>query len=810
MKKVLAFIFFALGLLLSASAVWAQSKASLSGTIKDSTGQKALQYVTVELYKLNQMGQPVKSAYTNDKGRFTVESVEAGEYTLVISHTGFTGKTQNITVSSASQDLGEVSLSPAPKAMQGVTVTAKKPLVEQSDDKIIYNVENDPATKTETAIDILRKTPFVSVDGDNNVTVNGQTNFRVLLNGRETAMFAQNVKEALKGFPGSAIVKIEVITSPSAKYDAEGVGGIINIITKKKIAGYNGSVNLWGNQIGWKNLNTNFSAKFGKVGFTMYYGLNGGRNIEGQSRMVTTPLVPASFSRRELYGVRTMSNFWNWGNAELSYELDTLNTLAFYGNVSGGNNRHVLDQTITTSYSSSPDSISYFNLANRSEQPNTSIGADYIRKFSSNKEKEFSIRWNGEFGTANTFLNSVMDNPMTADRYVINNSKAKNRQYTLQSDYILPLKANQKLETGVKAILRRASSDFEGRIKTTSTDEYKQNPSNTDQFRYDQDVLSAYGSYSFKKGKTTFRLGARVEHTIVDGNFITSKTEVNQSYTNLLPNLQATTRFNNKFTMVVTYSDRIQRPFIQNLNPFRNDNDPRFISYGNPYLQPQTIHSLAVQTRLMMGRTFAGITFTGSYSDNMIVQYSSFNPTTGVTSTTSDNVGKDMSFSAQGNFNTKITNDWSVFLNGNVRYNRVENKFLAGQVNSGFSGNANLNMTYTINKLFNVSSYAGFFRAPVTIQTSYPLNIWYGVHAGYKMFKEKLTLSVGISNFFEKDRDWRLTTIDPAFRYVSTTTSPFRALSASISWNFGKLTESVSKKKGVTNDDALGNSGGSN
>ncbi|RYF82755.1 MAG: TonB-dependent receptor, partial [Chitinophagaceae bacterium] len=392
--------------------------------------------------------------------------------------------------------------------------------------------------------------------------------------------------------------------------------------------------------------------------------------------------------------------------------------------------------------------------------------------------------------------------------YVINNSKANNKQYTIQSDYILPLANNQKIESGLKAILRKAASDFEGKIKTMNTEEYQLNLSNTDRFHYDQNVFSAYSTYSFKRGKTTFRLGARVEHTTVDGNFISAKTKVEQAYTNLLPNLQATTKFSNSFTTVVTYSDRIQRPFIQNLNPFRNDNDPRFVTYGNPTLQPQTIHSLAVQTRLMKGRTFAGITFTGSYSDDMIVQYSTFDAAKGITSTTSDNVGKEWSLSAQGNFNTKINNDWSVFVNGNVRYNRVENKFLRGQVNSGFSGNANLNTSYSVSKLFTISSYAGFFRAPVTIQTSYPMNIWYGIHAGYKMFDEKLTLSAGISNFFEKERTWELRTIDPSFEYISKTTSPFRALSFSLTWNFGKLSESVSKKKGVTNDDLLSSGGG--
>ena len=796
-------ILLALSFILLVQFCFAQSsKSTITGFIKDST-QKALQYATVELFHANQLTTAVKSVYTNDKGKFIFSGVDTGSYTIIFSHTGFSEKHQDIIVTQQATDLKEIILQPATKTMQGVVVTVRKPLVEQTDDKIIFNVENDPATKTETAIDILRKTPFVSVDGDDNVSVNGQTNFKVLLNGRETAMFAQNVKEALKGFPGALITKIEVITTPSAKYDAEGVGGVINIITKKKVVGYNGSVNTYYSNTGWYNINSNFSAKFGKVGITMYYGAGGTTHVSGTSKMETIPFVPATFTDRLLFGKRTMGNFWNFGNAEVSWEVDTLNTFSFYGNVSGGWNRTTLDQTITTSYPSVPDSVSLYNLASRNEYPTNSVGVDYIKKFSGNKDKEFSVRFNTEFGNSNTFLNSLMDNPVAADRYVINNSVAKNKQYTLQSDYTYPLVKDQKIEAGVKAILRRATSDFESMQRANSADSYKLNPDNTDNFRYNQDVYSVYSTYGFKVKKTSFRLGFRVEHTEVDGNFISSKTKVNQSYTNLMPNLQATRKLNNALTLVLSYSDRLQRPYIYNLNPFKSNNDPLFITFGNPDLDPQVIHSLSLQTRLMKGGTFAGITFTGTYSNNMIVQYSTFNASSGVTSTTSDNLGKELAVSANGNVSTKFTKDWSVFLNGSIRYNRVENKMNTSQKNSGFSGNANLNSSYSINKRFTASGYAGFYRNPVSIQTSYPLNIWYGINAGYKLFHEKITASIGASNFLQKTRKYQLKTEDPNFQYISTTTFPFRALSFSLTWNFGKLTENVSKKKGVSNDDLL-------
>ena len=775
----------------------------IAGTVTDST-QKPASYVTVSLYKLQQLQTPLKTTFTNETGKFQFNKVDTGSYTIIYSHTGFKEIQKDVIVADKDLVMDEVSLSRAPADLQGVTVTARKPLIEQTDDKIIFNVENDPSTKTETAIDILRKTPFVSVDGDDNVQVNGQSNFKVLLNGRETAMFSQNVKEALKGFPGALITKIEVITTPSAKYDGEGVGGVINIITKKKVAGYNGSLSSYLSTTKWFNINGNFSAKFGKVGVTMFYGAGGTTGVWGKNRSQTIPFVPGSFTKRTLIGDRWMKNFWNNGNAEISYEIDSLNTISSYGNISGGFNESKLDQVITTEFASDPNRVSTYNMDSRYEYPTYSVGTDYIRKFKENKEREFSIRLNGEFGKANTFLNSVQDSP-DGDRYIINNSDASNKQYTIQSDYIHPLKNNKKIEGGVKAIIRRAKSDFVSMLKYHEAQDYKLNASNTDNFKYNQDVYSVYGTYSFKYKKTSFRLGARVEHTLVDGDFTSSATKVNQRYTNFLPNLQATTKLNNTWTMVLGYTKRLQRPFIWNLNPFVNNNDSLNISYGNPSLDPQTINSFTLQTRYSKGGTFAGLTFETSYSGNKIMQYATFNPATGVTSTTSLNIGEELQFSLTGNFSTKINPDWNVFLNGNVRYNKVRNVENPDESNSGIGGNANLNTTYKIGKKFTATGYAGFWRGPVTIQTKWPLNIWYGTGIGYKFFNEKLTASLMGANYFQKNRDYKVVTTDPSFQTTSITTMPFAGLALSLTWNFGKLNENVSKKKGVTNDDLIGN-----
>jgi hypothetical protein len=787
------------------------SQSSVTGTIKDSAVQKALQYATAELFSAADPSTAIKSAYTNDKGRFSITGLDSGRYLLIVSHTGFGEKQQFVTVAKGDKlDLGDLVLAPASKEMQGVVIKVRKPLIEQSDDKIAYNVSADPAAKSETAIDILRKTPFVSVDGDGNITVNGQSNFKVLLNGRETAMFAQNVKEALKGFPGALIVKIEVITSPSAKYDAEGVGGIINIITQKKIVGYNGSVNTYYTSTGWWNANANFSAKYGKIGFTLYYGSGGGIDVPGVTRNTTIPFsTAAAFAKRELFGKRVMNNFWNFGNGELNYEIDSLNTVSVYGNISGGKNHTTFNQSITTSYNDGrPDSVSFYNLDSRQEYPTKSVGADYVRKFSNDKEREFSLRFNGEFGNSNSFLNSMQDNPVIDDRYVINNSESVNRQYTIQADYVHPMKNNQKLEGGLKTILRRASSDFQSMDRTNPADAYKVNPLNTDYFSYDQNVYSAYATYSFKIKTTTFRLGGRFEHTNVDGDFTSGNTKVTQSYSNWLPNVMVSTKLG-AVNVNLNFSQRLQRPFIWNLNPFVNNNDLKNISYGNPNLQPQLIHSVSLGGRMSKGGTFFGLTLSGTYSDNMIVQYASFNPATGVTSTTSGNLGKELGLNLSGNVNAKISENWNVSVNGNVRWAQVQNKMVASSKTSGIGGNANLNSNYNWSKRFYSYAYAGYFKNAVTFQTSYALNLWYGIGTGIKLWNDKFNVSIGISNFAQKDRDYKTVTKDPAFRTTNVSTLPNRGFSLGLTWNFGKMTENVSKKKGVQNDDLVGGSASS-
>lgn len=798
MKKQLLLLFIVLSITLCTKA----QVAGISGRVSDSSGQP-LSLVTVRLAKEGDAVSILQTAITSDSGTYIFKKVAPGNYTLFYSHAGFTNSKQNINVENTGVKAGNTILQKASNTLNEVVIKSQRPLVEQTDDKVIFNVEDDPGSKSETALEILRKTPFVSVDGEDNIKVNGQSNFRVLLNNRETSMFANNVKEALRAFPGALIQKIEVITNPSAKYDGEGVGGLINIITKKKVVGYNGTISSFSRTSDKLNdFSLNGNAKFGKVGVSVLYDFGGTDPISLSNVITTTPVNTAAFSKRTLSGNRRNEQGWQFGNAEISWEADSLNTFSLYGNVDSWNDKNIFDQIITTDFINAPSTTGTYHLENKTNTPGYSAGTDYIRKFKKNKDREFTVKFFAEFGKSESYANSLQAYSNT-ERFLQNNSNAKNNQYTIQADHNIPLGKTGKFETGAKAILRRASSDFESLVKYDVNDKFQPNPSNTDKFSYTQDVVSVYSMYSFKIKKFGFRIGARVEYTNINGDFTTSKTKVKNHYTTLLPNFQLSNKLSSTTTLTINYTKRLSRPYIWDLNPFVFNNDSLNISFGNPDLGPQTAHNLSAQVRYGKGKTFYGINIEGSYSNNKILDYIAYDAATGITKTTSLNIGKEITGSLNLNLNTKLTNKWSLFINGSLRYINIKNNSNTAQANSGWGCNFNFSQRYQFTGRFSISNYIGLWQDPVTIQTNYPFNTWYNVAVNYKMFNEKFTISVRGVNFFEKDRDFKNVIRDANFYSTNINTRIRRGGVLALTYNFGKLTENVSKKKGVTNDDLL-------
>jgi hypothetical protein len=770
---------------------------TVKGQLVDSASAKPVAGATVNF---QEPGKKISKTMLSDQTGAFQTTLLPGQYAIRITHSSFRKKGKHLNVVDKDVDLGSIQLVAAVKSLAEVKVVGARPLVEQQADRLIYNVDEDPAAKTESASDLLRKTPYVNVDGEGNIQVNGQSNFRVLLDGRETALFSQNVKEALKGFPGANISRIEVITSPSAKYDAEGVGGIINIITKKKVAGYNGSIQSNANTLGHTGANLNINVKKGKLGISgMYNHMNNG-GIRSHQLAVTTPVQPIAFARRQVGGSKDNHMYFHQGNLELSYDIDSMNTLVVYGNLARHNNEAVNQQTIVTWFANGNVDVSPYLLENTMAMPTHGFGADYIRKYKGKPQKEFNVRFNASYNRNRVFFNSQQDIG-AVDRFILNNSVALNKEYTIQADIVEPLNKTTRFETGVKAILRNASSDFASQFKFSKAEPYKTDPTNSNKFAYDQNVYGGYVSLNKVFKTLTTRVGLRVEHTSVDGDFVSTNTKVRQDYTNFIPNVMLNKQFSKTFTSNFTYNFRLGRPSIQNLNPFVNNSDSLFRSFGNPNLGPQITHMFNWQNRFFKGSKFISINTGFNFANNLIIQNPTFDPSTGVTSVTGANAGQIREFALGINSSLPV-GKWNFSLNATGRFARVRNK-LQTEWTDGTAGNVNGNIAYKVTQLFTITCNGGYFQPLRMPNATFPDNYFYNFSLVNKMLKGKLNVTVTASNFLEEERTMNFFQENQNFKTQNTNRVPFRNFGVAVNYSFGKLKEKVSKKKGVVNDDEV-------
>ncbi|HEX8462748.1 MAG TPA: TonB-dependent receptor, partial [Segetibacter sp.] len=613
------------------------SQKNYQSKLADSATGKPVAFTTISVYKISNATKPVQNIIAADDGSFKLTIKDSGSYNVVIFHASYHEKTYLLNASFPENIL----LVPKLNKIGEVLVTVRKPLVEKVEDKLIYNVEADASLDGQMATDALRKTPFISVDGDGNVQLKGQSNFKVLLNGKESAMFAKDPKEALKAFPANMIKRIEVITNPSSKYDAEGVAGIINIITGKKVTGYNGNIGAYYNTLNNMNLNASANVKLGKIGLAGYVGLGGNKNPPaGKQTSITEALQPVVYAKRSLLGESKNSYNWQNGNLELSWDIDSLNTLSAYGNIGGNDNKQTRQRNLQVISADLRDTANYvYTDDNRYKYPWYDVGMDYIRKFKK-ENQELTVKFNHQYSDDKSLMNSSQFYA-NYNRFAVNDNTSANHETTVQADFVLPLPKSTKLELGAKGIVRSAAADYISMYRYDLNKTYNADNANTDNFYYDQSVYSGYFTYGFKIKKWSVRLGARVEHTEVNGDFTASNVQVKQNYNNLIPSFYLSKKLKDKHDLSFSYSKRLRRPYIWNLNPFVNNTDSLNISYGNPSLQPELTHSFEIGYSYFKNATSINIKLSENYCNNQVIQFSQFNNTTGVSSKSPLNIGKN-------------------------------------------------------------------------------------------------------------------------------------------------------------------------
>lgn len=803
---VLKSIFAVASILFAFHLAEAQNALLLNGVVADPITRKGISFAT--LHARDTLDGKLKaSTFSEENGTFQLTGLPAGMYRISVTAVGYQTYTSvafNLSVSGFRLDT--LFVQQASNNLKEVTVAAIKPLLEIESDKMIFNVENDVTLQGMTALDALKKLPFVTVDADDNIQMKGSSNFKVLLNGKSTSLVARNPSEALKAFPSALIKKIEVITEPSAKYDAEGTAGIINIITRKKVIGHNGNINLQVNNRGMNNLGSSLNLKWGKLGISSYLGANTyrylGQNTTAYTRITKTPGYQSTLKQ---FGESDNEGLGYWGNLELAYEFDSLHTLSVYCSPNGGENKSSSVQT-TENYDSTGKLTDFFSnrVKSRSSYPSYDLGVDFVKVFRDNPEHEVNFSALRDVSTDRSNYNALQNFTLIPDQDIYNTNLSDNTEYTFKVDYSKPLKSKMKLETGAKMILRHLYSDYRMLQRTDSTENYSEVAQSTNVLSYDQNVGSLYSTFEKDYKGFKIKLGARAEQTWIEARFNKDSGILRNDYLNFIPTAGLSKKLNQNHTLRFNFSKRIQRPWMFYLNPYVNNQNPRSISYGNPNLDPEKTHSFSLSWNYYKKQNSLDVSFSQSFTNDVITSFTRLDPY-GVAYTSFYNIARTSNTGINLNYWGMLFNKLQVWGSINSSYVQIKHQLDPSRNRSGFSNRGHGSVTWNFKHNFSATAGGWVWQGAPTLQSVRPLNYNYNLAVRKAFLKKKLHVGLVANNFLEKTQSLRTVSEDPDFSSVSEANNlRFRFLSLSLGYNFGKMRENVSRKKGVVNDDQKG------
>jgi hypothetical protein len=806
--KILLSAFFCCSISFTTLAQTIPQTITVKGIVIDSTANQPLGYVTVALQD-SSTNKPLKSNLTKEDGTFELNVPFGKSYKLVLAFVGYTTKIVFLKGSQNIFDCGKIMMQTATNQLKDVVITAVKPLMTREVDRISYNVAADHESKSLTALDMMRKVPLLTVDANDNIQLKGSGKYKILLNGKESALFAKNPSDVLRAMPGTNIVKIEVITTPPAKYDAEGLAGIINIITTRSIdEGYNIGVNIHDNTALRSGINLSGTVKKGKFGFSGFAG------VGGENKIVTPYGSNEDFFSDQSVltqsGLNSLSRSYKYANGDFSYEFDTLNllTASVYfeteniNQTTNGLTRTMIGDSLIQQY--------YENNLTNSHYQNFDASVNYQLGFKRSKNQLLTLSYkfsSSPNAQANENIFSEMINYPQANYDQYNN--AGSREHTLQLDYAQPLSKLLSMEAGARAILRNEFSDFQSDTLNNANHEYTLDPGQTNNFTYHQNIYSIYNSYQFKLAEWTAKAGLRLEETTIGADFNSVDTSLKNNYTNLIPSISLQRSLTSISSINFGFTERIQRPDIYELNPFVNKSNPQFINAGNPDLKPELNHVFELNySRFSNGSINLGLNY--SFSNNSIQNVSSLLPGN-ITYSTYQNLGSNKGFGLNVNTNYPITTKLSITINGLI--NRVWLKGVydgSTDKNTGYMSNLFNNINYKFDNGYRIGINTGYLSGNVNLQGRSSYFISNSYVFSKDLLNKNATISFTANNPWSKFWNESTYTSTPDFYQQSHNENTYRTVAIRLSYKFGKLDSDIRKNQhGINNDDTKGRTSGS-
>ncbi|WBL43657.1 TonB-dependent receptor [Algoriphagus halophytocola] len=828
MKKLVNFL--SLFILLSTGSLLAQqtakngsTPAKIVGVAKDSNSGEPIPYATAALYTSGS-DTNIAGGVADGDGKFFITGMEPGTYDLKVSFLGYETLTvKGIEVVSKTGDvnIGDVSLVDEGFALEEVTVQGQRELIEERVDRTIYKAENDKTTAGGDGTDVLRRVPMLSVDLDGNVSMRGSSNITVLIDNRPSAIAASSITDALKQIPADEIKAVEVITSPSAKYDAEGTSGVINIVTKKNnLQGMSANIRT-GTGLRGSDFGLNASARKGKFGFTLGgfgragYNINGSYNnsqiITNEDNSLSKTLQSADTKSNNLFGR------YNFG---VDYEIDKYNFITGAVNFGIRNRTNSENNLLVQNFRDDILTNTQFRETDVKDNSNSvDVSLNYTKTFEK-KGKEIALltlysRNNGENSNINTILSDDMS---SVDYKLKNDNPNKNEEFTVQLDFVDPLgKDGQSiLEYGAKNILRKAYSDFAYFRAEGANGEYIENPDPdlSNDFSYDQNVTAGYVSYTTTLFKNyTIKPGIRYEYTTINANFgkETSPVEI-PAYGTFVPSLNLSRKLANGNMIKASYNRRISRPSLRYLNPNLDRSNLNQWTQGNPELDPELTDNFELGYSTFFKSTM--ISFSGFFRNTTgSIQPVRTPQDDDIIFTTYDNIGHERAYGTNIFTNISINNKFS--LNGSVDayYAFLDNglsdpNYAAS--NDGFVISGRLFGNYSLPNDWQIQAFTFARGRQVQLQGSSGGFYMYGMGINKQFDEKRGTIGFGADNFLTKEFKMKNEIVTPTIVQNSTNIMRNMNFKINFSYRIGKLSmdQKPRRKKSINNDDLKGGSEG--
>ena len=823
-------------MLVVSSLVAAQNAAptfQIKGVLLDSLTQEGEPYATIKIVKKEAPANALKMLVTDMKGKFQEKVPGTGNFVMTISSIGRNTIVKDFTVKAGEKlvDFGTLYITDASNELGQVEVVAQKPLVKADIDKIEYNVQDDPDSKSNSVLEMLRKVPLVTVDGEDNIKVNGSSSFKVYVNGKPNNMMSNNPTEVLKSMPANSIKHIEVITNPGPKYDAEGVGGILNIVTvgsglEGYTATFSGNVSNMGAGGGLFG-----TVKSGKLTVSARYNYNYNdrpRSYSGGNRRTVGDVTEGSSDLDYDGSSKGHGNFQS-GSMEASYEIDTLRLVSMsFGLWVGGNNSTSINNTLATAPGTSNELYRYVSDG-RSKSSWYSIdgGVDYQRMFNV-KDRMFTLSYkintspqtSDSYSTYNDMHAATDWEDFLKRLYDLNNDGSQNTtEHTFQADYTTPIGKIHTLEAGAKYILRDNSSEddrYERQIGTTG--DYVLDEEHSSHYKHQNDILAAYMGYGLRVKKISGRLGVRYEHTKQEVKYLLGRgDDFNKNFDDVVPSASIGYKLTDMSNLRFGYNMRIYRPGIWYLNPYLNDSNPTNISQGNSHLDSEKSHSFNLSYSNFTQKFNINLSARYSFTNNSIEQVTEQvkdteieglqNPTgKEVLYSTYQNIGKSRNASLSGYVNWNATSNTRIYANlyGNYTYMEGAN----GLKNDGWNlfayGGAQQSLPHDWRISLNIYGQTPW----IMLQGKGSSFFDYGLSVNKSFLNKRLTLSAFASNFFKKYTSPTSSIEGVGFTQDSWNRYTRQRFGVSVSYRIGELKASVKKAaRTISNDDVKGGGG---